>query len=123
VLVVEHELLIRWSLAEALTAAGMTVQQAEDGRSAIAMLAADQRPGVDVVVLDYRLPDSDGLRLLGAIRHLAPSSQVILMTAFGTPEIVDGARALGVFRIVDKPFDLGAMAALVVDASARRPPG
>jgi len=121
VLVVEDELLIRWSLTEALTAAGMTVQNASDGLSAIRLLTADQASSLDVVVLDYRLPDSNDFTLLAMIRRLAPHSQVILMTAFGSPEIVEGALALGVWQVVNKPFELAEMAAMVVDASTHRP--
>jgi DNA-binding NtrC family response regulator len=119
VLVVEDELLIRWSLGETLTAAGMTVLLAADAKSAIAGLAATPNK-VDVVVLDYRLPDLDGFLLLDAIRLLAPSSQVILMTAFGTPEVLARARELGMWRVVDKPFELAEMSALVIEASMQR---
>lgn len=46
---------------------------------------------VDVVLLDYRLPDSNDLTLLATIRRLAPGSSVVLMTAYGTPEVTEGA--------------------------------
>jgi DNA-binding NtrC family response regulator len=120
VLVIEDELLIRWSLCEALSARGMQADGAADGTSAIRLLAADQVSPLDVIVLDYRLPDSNDFELLSLVRRLAPGTNVILMTAFGSPEIVEGALALGVWRVVNKPFDLADMATMVVDAAARR---
>jgi two-component system, NtrC family, response regulator AtoC len=121
VLVVEDELLIRWSLTETLTAAGMTVEEAPDGLTAIRLVSAEQTAPLDVVLLDYRLPDSNDLHLLATIRRLAPRSQVILMTAFGSPEVVEGALALGAWQVVNKPFELAEMTALVADAFAHRP--
>jgi DNA-binding NtrC family response regulator len=117
VLVVDDELLIRWSLVEALTERGHVVTEAGDAASARRIVGdAARRP--DVVLLDYRLPDSDDLGLLAAIRREAPEAQVILMTAFGTPEVVTGALELGAYRVVGKPFDVDDLTALVSEAHA-----
>src|SRR5262245_26636814 len=115
VLVVDDESLIRWSLVEVLADSGHLVEEAGDGASALALLS-DGRT-FDVVVLDYRLPDSNDLRLLQTLRNLAPCATVIMMTAFGTPEMVDGALELGAYRVVPKPFDVHEMARLVTEAS------
>ena len=118
VLVVEDELLIRWSIAETLAGAGHNVLEAGDGASAVQALrtAADADEAIDAVVLDYRLPDSNDLTLLATIRRLSPESAVILMTAFGTPEVTDGARELGAVQVLHKPFDMHALEPLVVKA-------
>jgi DNA-binding NtrC family response regulator len=120
VLVIDDEPLIRWSLTETLAEAGHTVSEAGDRESAIRALMARSEPP-DVVLLDYRLPDSNDLGLLATIRQLAPRTQVILMTAFGTPEVTSGALALGAFRVVGKPFDMHDLASLVLQAHASRP--
>jgi len=97
ILVVDDELLIRWSLSEALTAAGYAVVEGRDAAEARqAIRDQDHKP--DVVVLDYRLPDSNDLGLLTTIRHEAPTVPVILMTAYGTAEVVKGALDLGAYR-------------------------
>ena len=118
VLVVDDEALIRWSLAETLAEEGHRVSEAGDGTTALALL--DRAEPFDVVLLDYHLPDSQGLTLLGSIRRLAPEAVVIMMTAFGTPEMVDEALRLGVYNVVSKPFDMHDIAPLVLAAHAAR---
>jgi DNA-binding NtrC family response regulator len=104
VLVVDDEFLIRWSIAETLGAAGHEVTEAQDAVSALAAL--ETRPDPDVVLLDFRLPDSNDLGLLAKIRGLAPTSAVVMMTAFGTPEVTAGALQLGACTVLSKPFNM-----------------
>ncbi len=67
----------------------------------------------DVVVVDLRLPDVNDLTLLEELRRRLPAATIVLMTAFGSPEIVAGAQRLGVRGVLDKPFELAELAALV----------
>ena len=62
VLIVDDELLLRWSLAEVLRRRGHSVVEAESASTARHAMSASSH--VDVVLLDCRLPDSDGLGLL-----------------------------------------------------------
>jgi two-component system, NtrC family, response regulator AtoC len=94
VLVVDDEPLIRWSVAETLGEAGHQVTE-------------------DVVLLDFRLPDSNDLTLLANVRRLAPAAAVVMMTALGVSEMIAGAEALGASRIVDKPIDMRDLPAIV----------
>jgi two-component system response regulator AtoC len=120
VLVVEDELLIRWSIVETLAKAGCIVSEAPDGATAIeAILGSDA--AIDAVVLDYRLPDSNDLGLLARIWQLSPRSAVLMMTAFGTPEIVQWALALGVYRVIDKPFELHDLETMLTEACGAHP--
>lgn len=112
VLVVDDEALIRWSLTEALGERGYIVSEAANARTAVAAIEQAAEP-FDVVLLDYRLPDSADLRLLAKVRELAPSSQVIMITAHNSPELAQGAAALGAFRVISKPFEVESLAALV----------
>jgi DNA-binding NtrC family response regulator len=118
VLVVDDEPLIRWSLAETLAEHGCLVTEAADAASA--RHAVDTDSGAtgpfDVVLLDYRLPDSNSLELLADIRRALPRAQVMLMTAFGTPEVVAGALGLGAYRVLGKPIDMHQLETLVQDA-------
>ena len=112
VLVVDDEALVRWSIAETLGANGCDIVEASDAQSAYAAIL-DRAHQPDAVLLDLKLPDSADLSLLAAVRHLLPAVPVILMTAFGTVELVEEARRLGVFTVLDKPFDLDELGRLV----------
>lgn len=117
ILVVDDEPLIRWSLAETFVESGHVVTEASDRESALNMITAGGEP-FQVVLLDYRLSDSNDLSLLSTIRRLTPASAVIMMTAYGTPEIANAALKLGAYRVVSKPFEVHEMAELVLQAYA-----
>ena len=111
VLVVDDEPLIRWSVAESLSDLGFDVEEAADAQAALRSVTTTAVP-FDIIVLDLRLPDMDDLSLLATLRQLIPSAALILMTAFGTPEIVADARALGA-NVLNKPFELDDLKRLV----------
>jgi len=117
VLVVDDERLLRWSVAETLSARGYDIAEATDGRTA--MQEFGDGDGTDLVLLDLRLPDVSDLRLLTRIRQKGPQVPVILMTAFPTREIVEEASALGA-SILIKPFELDQLAESVEGALTRR---
>lgn len=108
VLVVDDEPLIRWSVAETLAGLGLDVEQAGDAASALRLMT-NGTLGFDVIVLDLRLPDMRDLSLMATIRQLQPDASIVLMTAFGTDEIVERAVALGALSVLNKPFELGAL--------------
>jgi DNA-binding NtrC family response regulator len=116
VLIVDDEALIRWSLAESLEAAGFGVVEAGSAREALARLSEHPKD-LSVALLDLKLPDSSDLALLRRFRLDAPSCQVILMTAHGTPEILDEARRAGAFTALSKPFDMGRIVSIVRTAA------
>jgi DNA-binding NtrC family response regulator len=118
VLVVDDEPLVRWAIAETLTAAGYELEEAADARSAVRSLRDHANP--DVVLLDLRLPDSSDLTLLTTVRRLAPAAVVILMTAFGTPDVHEQAPRLGAACVLDKPFDVEQLDDLVARLLARQ---
>jgi DNA-binding NtrC family response regulator len=122
VLVVDDEPLIRWSLTETLTERGCDVVESGDARTARSAVR-DASRRFDVVLLDFRLPDSEDLSLLASLRRATPDSRIILMTAFGTPELVRGALDLGAYRVISKPFELLDLAELVAEAGAGFLPG
>ena len=120
-LVVDDEMLIRWSVAQILTNAGHDVAEAGSAEETLRCVGADPCP--DVILLDYRLPDSNDLRLLETIRGLAPRTAVIMITASDTSELVSGAIGLGVHCVLSKPVELHDLVPLVEQALASRPGG
>jgi len=105
VLIVDDEPLLLWALRETLGGAGMTVLQAARADAAIQTVASTPS-GVDVVLLDYLLPDSRDLRFVEALNRIAPSTPVVVMSAFWTPDTIREARAAGADRIVCKPLEM-----------------
>jgi DNA-binding NtrC family response regulator len=116
VLVVDDEPLIRWSLTETLSAQGDAVIEAGTGDAAIRAMTESTTP-IDVVLLDYRLPDRHDLGLLANLRRISPNSRVIMMSACLEPEVASEALSLGASRVIGKPVDMRDVQALVHDVA------
>jgi two-component system, NtrC family, response regulator AtoC len=112
ILVVDDEPLIRWSLAERLTQEGYKVAEAGTAKEAVAAFG----PQIDLVLLDYRLPDSDGLRLLKEFKHAEPDVPVVLLTAFSSIETAVEAMKQGAYHYANKPFNLDELVLVVQKA-------
>jgi two-component system response regulator AtoC len=110
-LIVDDEELVRWALRERLTRDGHTVVEA--GTAAAAL---EQAAGVDLVLLDFRLPDGDGLTVLRKIKEQSPDMPVILITAYSTIENAVDAMKHGAYHYLNKPFNLDEVAVTVEKA-------
>jgi DNA-binding NtrC family response regulator len=119
VLVVEDDSLMRWAVTETLGNEGYGVVAAADCHEAREVLQKGAGP-IDVVMLDYLLPDCHDLSLLSTIRREAPGANVILMTAFADKDIVNRALELGACSVVLKPFEMSQVGPLVAAAHAVR---
>ncbi len=109
ILVVDDEELIRWSLRERLRADGYDVLEAGSGKEAYEQI----EKGVDLVLLDYRLPDIDGLTILEELKKTDADILVVLLTSFVDVETAVEAMKLGAFHFANKPFNLDEIAAIV----------
>jgi two-component system, NtrC family, response regulator AtoC len=109
ILVVDDEALIRWSLTERLKADGYEVLEAGTGREALESL----QEGVDLVLLDYKLPDTDGVTVLRKIKEFDQDILVILLTAYATVETAVEAMKIGAYHFANKPFNLDDVMATV----------
>src|SRR6478735_5039223 len=112
VLVVDDEQLIRWSLAERLKSDSLTVVEAGTAQEALDRFG----PDIDLVLLDYRLPDGDGLRVLKKMKSTQPDVPIILLTAFSSIETAVEAMKQGAYHYANKPFNLDEIALVVAKA-------
>ena len=108
ILVVDDEALVRWSLKERLARDGHRIVEAGTAADALSRTS-----DVDLVLLDFRLPDGDGLSVLRQIKERQADTPVILMTAYSTIENAVEAMKLGAFHYVNKPFNVDEVALLV----------
>ena len=102
ILIVDDERSMREMLAILLRREGHDVAVAENGRRALEFL--NQRP-FDLVVSDARMPDLDGLQVLRHARSINPAVIAIMITAYGSPDLIKGVEELGVNDYVEKPFN------------------
>jgi two-component system, chemotaxis family, chemotaxis protein CheY len=103
VLVIDDEQGIRSLLDTLLSRKGYDVVLAENGQKG---LECFRRERPDVLVLDLKMPEMDGLTVLRQVRSLDPRMPVIILTGAGTAETEQRVRALGVTEYVEKEFSL-----------------
>jgi two-component system, NtrC family, response regulator AtoC len=112
ILVVDDEQLIRWSLVNRLSDEGYRLVEAGTGSEAVKRA----HEGVDLVLLDYRLPDSDGLLVLRQLKEIDPDILVILLTAHTSVETAVEAMKQGAYHYANKPFNVDEIALIVEKA-------
>lgn len=103
ILVIDDEQGIRHLLDTLLRRKGYDVVLADGGQKGLELFRRE-RP--DVVVLDLKMPEMDGLTVLRQIHSLDPKKPVIILTGARTPEVEQQVRALGVSEFVEKEFSL-----------------
>ena len=117
ILIADDERLIRWSLVERLSGEGYGTIEAESGRQTLARFD----DAVDLVLLDYRLGDTDGLHVLEALRRRDADVLVIVLTAYSDVETAVAVMKQGAYHYVTKPFNLDEIALLVGKALETTP--
>ncbi len=101
ILIVDDERNIQLTLARALTVEGYAAETAGGGQEALEKISALP---VDLVVMDVKMPDLDGLTVLERARAVRPDLPVIVMSGHGSIETVRQAFKLGAFDYLEKPI-------------------
>jgi DNA-binding NtrC family response regulator len=102
VLVVDDERSVRDSIRMILEYEKFGVVFAEDGPAAIARAQAG---GIDLVLLDIKMPGIDGMRVLQVLREASPALPVVMISGHGTIETAVEATRLGAYDFLPKPID------------------
>lgn len=125
-LLADDDAAMRGLLARALRRAGYDVVEACSGSELLERLASGllSEPPLkfDLIISDVRMPGFDGLYVLASLRQLSVETPVILITAFGTTATHAAAAHLGAFALLDKPFDVDDLMALVRSTTSRANP-
>ena len=117
VLVCDDEMLIRLWLVEHLAEANLRTEGVE---SANELIAALERELADLILLDLRLPDGDGMDVLERVKAIDPTVPVIMMTAYGEVETAVAAVRAGAYHFLEKPVVLPELVLLIEKALESR---
>ena len=118
IMLAEDDRELRKVLALALRRDGYEVAEARDGNHLRSYLGAllynkHQADPVDLIITDVRMPGPSGVEMLEWLRGVVWSIPVIVITSFGDPVLHAEARRLGALAVLDKPFDVNELLALV----------
>jgi two-component system nitrogen regulation response regulator NtrX len=113
ILIVDDEAAARMLISDVLTDEGYIPLRAENGRQA---LEAVKRQPPDLVLLDLRLPDINGIEVLEGIRRIHPQLPVILVSAYGDVSSAVRAVKLGAYDFLEKPLDADRLVVTVRNA-------
>lgn len=117
ILVVDDENTLRHFLRLNLQEQGYQVTEAADGHTALNLI---DRQRFAVALVDLRLTDIDGLEIVRRLRHVAPKTSVIILTAYATVDSAVEALRQGAHDYLTKPFETAELLASVADGIARQ---
>jgi len=117
ILVVDDKDSMRNMLTETLVEEGYRVDCAPDGRRALELV---RNKSYDLVLTDLKMPDVDGLEVLGGVKESDSDTSVIVMTAYGTIEDAVAAMKKGAYDFITKPFDTDHLCVLISRALENR---
>ena len=89
---------------------GLETETAGNGADAFRSAA---KAGFDLIITDVRMPGLTGLDILPGLRKLMPQASIIVITAFGSPEVFDRARLMGADAYLEKPIHLDQLRVLI----------
>lgn len=115
VLIVDDEPAVTMTLAAGLEKLGAAyeIETAQNGKEALEKVRA--KPYA-LIITDYKMPGMSGLDLAQTVHQISPTTQIVLMTAYGSSELQAELENLGLNGYLDKPFTVDQMRSLVESA-------
>ena len=119
ILIVDDESTLVYFLKQGLQESNIPceVEDAASGEEALTKLTYNR---YDILVSDLKMPGINGFTLLEVARSLHPHIRIILMTAFGSPEVQEEAKRLAVDGYLTKPFPTAQLQELIEQALIRQ---
>jgi DNA-binding NtrC family response regulator len=118
VLFVDDEVPFVEALSRRLDKRDLEILPAHSGPEALKALAADA--GIEVVILDVKMPGMDGIATLREIKKAFPLVEVVMLTGHATVETAIDGMKLGAFDYLMKPCEIEVLVAKVAEAAARK---
>lgn len=117
ILVIDDEDIVRTSCSRTLVPEGYDVHLVKNGFDALSLL---EKEPIDLVLTDLKMPEIDGIEILGRIKGKWPEIEVIIITGYQTVDTAVKAIKLGAFDYLEKPFTPDALMASVAKALAHK---
>ena len=118
VLLVDDEVPFVETMTKRLTKRDLDVSSAHSGMEALKKLQTS--PNFDIVILDVKMPQMDGIETLQEIKKRFPLLEVIMLTGHATVESAIEGMRLGAFDYLMKPCDMDLLMSKVLDAKAKK---
>jgi len=118
ILVVDDDSGTAETLGDILEAKGYNVEIASGGLQALTLVQARQH---DVIFLDIKMPQMNGVEVLRRVKTMRPGTVVIMMTAYALPELMAEAERLGALAILAKPLPLDRILHFLEELAPARP--
>ncbi|MCK4353313.1 sigma-54-dependent Fis family transcriptional regulator, partial [candidate division WOR-3 bacterium] len=113
ILIIDDDKDVRWTLSKLLNNEGYKTLEASDGKSGISS-ACNNLP--DLIFLDIKLPDLNGIEVLRKIKELSKDLIIIVLTGYGTIDNAVRAIKIGAYDYITKPFDIDKLKVIVKNA-------
>ena len=98
---------------------GYAVRTATSGEAAVDLLRQEL---FDLALIDFRMPGMDGFQAFARMREISADLACVLLTGYGTPDVVVEAKAMGFVEVLLKPFTRRRLRAVIETALAARVP-
>lgn len=117
ILVVDDDRDLCRMIASILKEEEYSVDKAYSAKGAIKKIVGKN---YDLMIVDYRMPDMNGLEIIEEARMIKPALKIIMTSAYGSPSIKSRAKKSRIYIFLDKPFELNRLVKVVKGALTKK---